>query len=648
MSESENNAQEPISRLGVPGKNSRQAIMLAIALVPITLLAGFLYKKINYGPSNAELREWLSTHISLPPGSEIGSLSKQVQTYGFRTNELKLRITLKSAVPLYEIVNTKEYFDKAAGTPGTFDAVDQLRQGPWLGMAQVDKVWKEPGGLLDNLVLVDLQPGTEGEFEAATTVFVTRKAFSGWNIEAPDNMTNVILRRGKTHAEQETDATAKGKKLFDLQLTQNREYVRFLASQAPDVTARLREAKALYERVMAEYEKALAKQRPLLEAETDRLAKERVASLAGSPRPSLQQWYAGREWAATGQRFMDKLARIKSWKGYYISPSGKQETVVLFFLGAGNLYNDATSYDIGDAKGGLERDTMRYADVRMRAIVGGIAKDTSATLYVVNSADEMAILGFIINDNSKNAASDSIADTRVSAWCQITDDYLLGKTNAYVGNDSQGPKIRESCKLPASRKATLAFVASAKLDESLRPAVTKTESQPSPVAPAARTSPDAQYKLGIKYERGDGVPRNATKAAQLYCEAADQGYAKAQYNLGVMYLKGRGVTKNETEAVAWFRKAAEQGLAEAQYNLGLAYATGVGVAKNATAGLAWYYAARDGGMPKIENFIRSLEIKLGSQAVEQARENAKNIENLVLSRATGETTIKTGGIQTVE
>jgi TPR repeat protein len=35
---------------------------------------------------------------------------------------------------------------------------------------------------------------------------------------------------------------------------------------------------------------------------------------------------------------------------------------------------------------------------------------------------------------------------------------------------------------------------------------------------------------------------------------AEQGYANAQFNLGLMYQKGDGVLKDYKQAVAWFRK----------------------------------------------------------------------------------------------
>jgi TPR repeat protein len=47
-------------------------------------------------------------------------------------------------------------------------------------------------------------------------------------------------------------------------------------------------------------------------------------------------------------------------------------------------------------------------------------------------------------------------------------------------------------------------------------------------------------------------------------KAAEQGDALAQYYLGVMYDKGKGVTRDAKEAARWYRKAADQGHASAQ------------------------------------------------------------------------------------
>ena len=70
---------------------------------------------------------------------------------------------------------------------------------------------------------------------------------------------------------------------------------------------------------------------------------------------------------------------------------------------------------------------------------------------------------------------------------------------------------------------------------------------------------EAQFKLGLCYERGEGIGKNLNKAVEWYQKAAVQGHAKAQCNLGWCYAKGIGVEKNLTKAVEWYQKAAEQG-----------------------------------------------------------------------------------------
>ncbi|SFC24241.1 Sel1 repeat-containing protein [Polaromonas sp. OV174] len=68
----------------------------------------------------------------------------------------------------------------------------------------------------------------------------------------------------------------------------------------------------------------------------------------------------------------------------------------------------------------------------------------------------------------------------------------------------------------------------------------------------------------LAYEHGEGVPRNPTLAATLYCQGARQGDAEAQYNLGWMYANGRGVERSDSIAAFFFHAAAEQGLEAAQ------------------------------------------------------------------------------------
>jgi len=81
----------------------------------------------------------------------------------------------------------------------------------------------------------------------------------------------------------------------------------------------------------------------------------------------------------------------------------------------------------------------------------------------------------------------------------------------------------------------------------------------SPVASESQDNTAALVELAIKYEHAEGLPRDYTKAADLYCRAARSGNVNAQYSLGWMFANGRGVARNNSVAAQLFAMAAEQG-----------------------------------------------------------------------------------------
>ena len=61
------------------------------------------------------------------------------------------------------------------------------------------------------------------------------------------------------------------------------------------------------------------------------------------------------------------------------------------------------------------------------------------------------------------------------------------------------------------------------------------------------------------YELGEGVPKDAAQAVELYCTAARLGDAEAQFSLGWMYANARGVARDDALASYFFSLAARQG-----------------------------------------------------------------------------------------
>ncbi|MBQ3239938.1 MAG: sel1 repeat family protein, partial [Akkermansia sp.] len=119
---------------------------------------------------------------------------------------------------------------------------------------------------------------------------------------------------------------------------------------------------------------------------------------------------------------------------------------------------------------------------------------------------------------------------------------------------------------------------------------------------------DAQFNLGVCYENGWGVPKDAAEAVKWYRAAAEQGYADAQFNLAQCYRNGRGVPKDEAEAVKWYRAAAEQGYADAQFNLAQCYMNGRGVPKDEAEAVKWHRAAAEQGDAEAQYLLGTLYI----------------------------------------
>ena len=110
---------------------------------------------------------------------------------------------------------------------------------------------------------------------------------------------------------------------------------------------------------------------------------------------------------------------------------------------------------------------------------------------------------------------------------------------------------------------------------------------------AERGHAEAQFNLGICYDRGRGLTEDPVEALEWFKKAAQQCFAKAQYAVGYCYRQGRGVQRNDAEGADWYRLAAEQGLPEAQHGLGICYAHGLGVAQNLTEATSWYRMAAE-------------------------------------------------------
>jgi TPR repeat protein len=135
---------------------------------------------------------------------------------------------------------------------------------------------------------------------------------------------------------------------------------------------------------------------------------------------------------------------------------------------------------------------------------------------------------------------------------------------------------------------------------------------------------DAQYNLGLLYENGLGVARDATAAAAWYRKAAEQDDREAQAMLAEMYAKGLGVARDDAEALVWYRRAAERGHAAAQYNIGLFYALGRATEPDVVEAYAWLTVAAENGAPP-STLRDTLEKHMSEASLARARELADDV-----------------------
>lgn len=65
-----------------------------------------------------------------------------------------------------------------------------------------------------------------------------------------------------------------------------------------------------------------------------------------------------------------------------------------------------------------------------------------------------------------------------------------------------------------------------------------------------------QYRLGLAYATGDGVPQDLNNAAYWWRKSADNIYPQAELMMGDAYAHGWGVSRNINKAIHWWKIAA--------------------------------------------------------------------------------------------
>jgi len=117
---------------------------------------------------------------------------------------------------------------------------------------------------------------------------------------------------------------------------------------------------------------------------------------------------------------------------------------------------------------------------------------------------------------------------------------------------------------------------------------------------------EAIVDLGLAYEKGWAVDKDAKKAAELYQKALTQGCKDAetrleelkpeiQYQRGVACMEGTAVPRDFVQAREWFEKASEQGHVDASCRLAELLQNGLGGSVDVKRAISLYEQADAGG-----------------------------------------------------
>ncbi|TNF33125.1 MAG: hypothetical protein EP315_08740 [Gammaproteobacteria bacterium] len=108
----------------------------------------------------------------------------------------------------------------------------------------------------------------------------------------------------------------------------------------------------------------------------------------------------------------------------------------------------------------------------------------------------------------------------------------------------------------------------------------------------------AQVRLGFMYERGLGIPADATEAILWYGKAVALGDGDALARLGFMYERGIGTHRDYNRAVDYYRQSVNRGSGFGMAQLGYLYFIGQGVQRDEIRAIDYYKqaAAKNSGL----------------------------------------------------
>ena len=149
---------------------------------------------------------------------------------------------------------------------------------------------------------------------------------------------------------------------------------------------------------------------------------------------------------------------------------------------------------------------------------------------------------------------------------------------------------------------------------------------------ASQNYPDALFSLALMYTEGEGVKKDLKTAFALTEKAANLELPRAQFNLGVMYYNGEGVTRDYLKAARWYERAAEHNYALAQFNLALMYSEGKGLPQSDEKSYFWNIIAYKSGYAVAKKSLEMDERQLGVEQMQKIQEEAEKKRSQIIRR----------------
>ena len=149
----------------------------------------------------------------------------------------------------------------------------------------------------------------------------------------------------------------------------------------------------------------------------------------------------------------------------------------------------------------------------------------------------------------------------------------------------------------------------------------------------------AQFSLGMMYYNGEGIEQDYAQALKWFRKAdiqrhfialkwirklAGKEFTDAQYYLGVKYEKCIEVGKISRNAIKWYSKAAEQGHIQAQFNLGMMYYLGQGEWQDKVESYNWFTIAAVNGNEYSKNRLDELKTSMTAAQITEAERRAED------------------------